>query len=169
MIFFYGKITGLHGLKGEVEIAFSDKSYFTSLPVLTNNTPVIINNQTFTLLNVKKKNKSFVFQLKDINTIELAQKLIGLDIFIDSSYLPQLDDDTFYEAELIGYKIIDTDNNIYGEIIDVYSLPSNYVFEIRLKENNNIVSIPFVKAYFGDSDKINKTICIIQKPIFDDD
>ena len=150
-------------------MTFSDKSYFASLPVLSKNTPVIINNQTFTLLNVKKKNKSFVFQLKDINTIELAQKLIGLDIFIDSSDLPQLDNDTFYEAELIGYKIIDTDNSIYGEIINVYSLPSNYVFDIKLKENNNIVSIPFVKAYFGDSDKINRTIFIIQKPIFDDD
>ncbi|ANN63411.1 ribosome maturation factor RimM [Brachyspira hyodysenteriae] len=169
MMIFYAKITGLHGLKGEVEMAFTDKSYFTSLPVLSKNTPVIINNQTFTLLNVKKKNKSFVFQLKDINTIDQAEKLIGLDIFIDSSHLPILDDDTFYEAELIGYKIIDTDNNIYGEITDVYSLPSNYVFEIKLKENNNIVSIPFVKAYFGDSDKINKTICIIQKPIFDED
>ncbi|MBW5388839.1 ribosome maturation factor RimM [Brachyspira hampsonii] len=169
MIFFYGKITGLHGLKGEVEIAFSDKSYFTSLPILNKDTPVIIDNQTFTLLNVKKKNKSFVFLLKDINTIEEAQKLIGLDIFVDSSYLPQLDDDTFYEAELIGYKIIDNDDNIYGEITDVYSLPSNYVFEIKLAENGNIVSIPFVHAYFGKADKANKSIQIIQKPIFDDD
>ena len=168
MIFFYGKITGLHGLKGEVEIAFSDKSYFTSLPVLNNNTPVIIDNQTFTLLNVKKKNKSFVFQLKDINTIELAQKLIGLDIYIDSSYLPQLDDDTFYEAEIIGYKVMDLDNNLYGEIVDVYSLPSNYVFDIKLKENGNIVSIPYVHAYFGKADKLNKTIEIVEKPIFDD-
>ena len=114
MIIFYGKITGIHGLKGEVEVAFFDKDYFASLPVLNNNTPVIIDNQTFTLLNVKKKNKSFVFQLKDINNIEDAQKLIGLDISVDSSYLPQLDDDTFYEAELIGYKIIDIDQSPIG-------------------------------------------------------
>ena len=169
MIIFYGKITGIHGLKGEVEIAFVDKSYFASLPILSKNIPITINNNTFTVLNVKKKNKAFVLSLKDINTIEQAKELIGLDIFVDSSILPQLDDDTFYEAELIGYKIIDTDNNIYGEIVDVYSLPSNYVFEIKLTENNEIVSIPFVHAYFGKSDKENKTIQIIQKPIFDND
>lgn len=168
MIIFYAKITGLHGLKGEVETTFSDKSYFASLPVLEKNTPIIINNQTFSLLNVKKKNKSFVFQLKDIDDTDKAQKLIGLDIFVDSSDLPDLDNDTFYEAELIGYKIIDTNDNIYGEITDVYSLPSNYVFEIRLSENNEIVSIPFVKAYFGEADKVNKTIIILQKPIFDE-
>ena len=158
----------MHGLKGEVEISFYDKSYFASLPVLNENTPIIIDGKEFIILKVKKKNKSFVFQIKDIENIDLARELIGCNIYIDSKYLPKLDDNTFYEAELIGYKIIDSEKNIYGEIIDIYSLPSNYVFNILLAENNKKVSIPFVKAYFGKSDKINKTIEIIQKPIFED-
>lgn len=168
MIIFYSRISRLHGLKGEVEISFRDKSYFASLPILNENTPVIINGKEFIILKIKKKNKSFVFQIKDIEDIESAKELIGRDIYIDSKYLPELDEDTFYEAELIGYKIIDENKNIYGEIIDIYSLPSNYVFDIELAENNKKVSIPFVKAYFGKSDKINKTIEIIKKPIFDD-
>lgn len=158
----------MHGLKGEVEISFYDKSYFASLPVLNENTPIIIDGKEFIILKVKKKNKSFVFQIKDIENMDLARELIGCDIYIDSKYLPKLDDNTFYEAELIGYKIIDSKKNIYGEIIDIYNLPSNYVFNILLAENNKKVSIPFVKAYFGKSDKINKTIEIIQKPIFED-
>ena len=169
MIIFYARITGIHGLKGEVEIAFADKSYFASLPVLNKNIPIIINNETFNLLNVKKKNKAFVLAIENIDSIEKAKEMIGLDIFVDSSYLPALDDDTFYEAEIIGYKVIDLDNNLYGEIVDVYSLPSNYVFDIKLKENGNVVSIPYVHAYFGKADKANKTIEIIEKPIFDDD
>ena len=168
MIIFYSRISRLHGLKGEVEISFRDKSYFASLPILKENTPVIINGKEFIILKIKKKNKSFVFQIKDIEDIESAKELIGCDIYIDSKYLPELDEDTFYEAELIGYKIIDENKNIYGEIVDIYSLPSNYVFDIALAENNKKVSIPFVKAYFGKSDKINKTIEILQKPIFDD-
>lgn len=168
MIIFYSSIKSLHGLKGEVEISFKGKSYFASLPVLSENTPVIINGKEFIILKIKKKNKSFVFQIKDIENIELAKELIGCDIYIDSKYLPELDEDTFYEAELTGYKIIDENKNIYGEIVDIYSLPSNYVFNIVLAENKKKVSIPFVKAYFGKADKINKTIEIIQKPIFDD-
>ena len=168
MIIFYSSIKSLHGLKGEVEISFNDKSYFASLPVLSENTPVIINGREFIILKIKKKNKSFVFQIKDIENIELAKELIGCDIYIDSKYLPELDEDTFYEAELTGYKIIDENKSIYGEIVDIYSLPPNYVFNIVLAENKKKVSIPFVKAYFGKADKINKTIEIIQKPIFDD-
>ena len=168
MIIFYSSIKSLHGLKGEVEISFNDKSYFASLPVLSENTPVIINGREFIILKIKKKNKSFVFQIKDIEDIKSAKELIGCDIYIDSKYLPELDEDTFYEAELIGYKIIDENKNIYGKIVDIYSLPSNYVFDILLAENGKKVSIPFVKAYFGKSDKINKTIEIIQKPIFEE-
>lgn len=171
MIIFYSKITGIHGINGEVETAFKDKSYFASLPILSKNIPIIINDKEYIILKVKKKNKSFVFQLKDIENIDSAKKLIGCDIYIDSKYLPELDNDTFYEAELIGYKIIDENKNIYGEILSIYSLPSNYVFNILLSENNQnnkIVSIPFVKAYFGKTDKINKTIEIIQKPILED-
>lgn len=106
----------MHGLKGEVEISFYDKSYFASLPVLNENTPIIIDGKEFIILKVKKKNKSFVFQIKDIENMDLARELIGCDIYIDSKYLPKLDDNTFYEAELIGYKIIDSEKNIYGEI-----------------------------------------------------
>lgn len=168
MIIFYSKITGIHGIRGEVETTFKDKSYFASLPILNKNIPIIINNKEYIILKVKKKNKSFVFQIKDIENIDDAKKLIGFDIYIDSKYLPELDSDTFYEAELIGYKIIDLDNKIYGKILDIYNLPSNYVFNILIEENNKIISIPFVKAYFGKADKINKTIEIIQKPILDD-
>ena len=168
MIIFYSKVSRLHGIKGEVEISFKGKSYFASLPILNENTPVIINGIEFIILKIKKKNKSFVFQIKDIEDIKSAKELIGCDIYIDSKYLPELDEDTFYEAELIGYKIIDENKNIYGKIVDIYSLPSNYVFDILLAENDKKVSIPFVKAYFGKSDKINKTIEIIQKPIFED-
>lgn len=171
MIIYYSRITKLHGLKGEVEISFNDKSYFASLPILNENTPVIINDREFIILKIKKKNKSFVFQIKGIDNIETAKELIGRDIYIDSKYLPELDEDTFYEAELTGYKIIDEDKNIYGEIINIYSLPSNYVFNIALADSDKKgkkVSIPFVKAYFGKADKINKTIEIINKPIFED-
>ena len=168
MIIFYSTVSRLHGIKGEVEISFKDKSYFASLPILSKNIPIIINDKEYIILKVKKKNKSFVFQLKDIENIESAKELIGSDIYIDSKYLPELDEETFYEAELIGYKIIDENKNIYGEIVDIYSLPSNYVFNIALAENNKKVSIPFVKAYFGKADKINKIIEIINKPIFED-
>ena len=162
MIVLYAKITGVHGVKGEIEMSFPDKDYFNSLPLLNKETPIIINNSIYTILNIKKKNKSFVFALKDIDNRNKAEKLIGYDIFIESEYLPKLDDNTFYRAELIGYKVIDSEGDILGEIVNVYSLPSNEVFEIALENNKKkIISIPFVNAYFGKAQKDKKTITLI--------
>lgn len=162
MIVLYAKITGVHGIKGEIEMSFPDKEYFNSLPYLNKDTPIIILNNQYTVLNVKKKNKAFIFSLKEIDNIDKAKELVGQDIFIDSSYLPVLDEDTFYRAELIGYKVLDRENNIVGEIINLYSIPANEVFEIALEDNKKkIVSIPFVNAYFGKANKNEKTIIIL--------
>lgn len=167
MIIYYAKITGVHGIKGEIETSFKDKTYFNSLPRLSIDTPIIINNNTFEILNIKKKNKSFVFSLKEINNINKAKELIGLDIFVDFKYLPKLDNNDFYHAELIGYKVIDANNNNFGKVINVYSIPSNDVIEISLEKNKKkIISIPFVKAYFGKANKKNKTIQIVTNTDF---
>ena len=159
----------MHGLNGEVESAFIDKSYFTSLPILNNNINIYIDNQKYKIINIKKKNKSFVFKLEEIDNIDDAKALIGKDIYIDYDSLPSLDDNSFYEAEIIGYNVIDSDGKLYGKVSDLYSLPSNYVFVICLEESKEEISIPFVGAYFGKIDKVNKFIEIIEKPIVDEE
>ena len=164
----------MHGLNGEVECTFIDKSYFASLPFLNNNTNIYIDNQEYKIINIKKKNKAFVFKLEKIDNIDDAKALIGKDIYIDYENLPSLDDDSFYEAEIIGYNVIDSDGKLYGKVVDLYSLPlyslpSNYVFVISLEDSKEEISIPFVGAYFGKVDKANKFIEIIEKPIVDEE
>lgn len=162
MIVLYSKITGIHGIKGGIEISLYNKEYFNSLPLLNRDTPVIIDSCDYIILNVKKKNRSIIFYLKDVDSVDKANELVGKCIFIDTLYLPTLDKDTFYRSELIGCKVIDNGNNVIGEIVDVYTIPSNAVFEIALEcDNRRIVSIPFVKAYFGEYDKNKKTIIIL--------
>ena len=169
MKIFYSTITSVHGLNGEVECTFIDKSYFASLPFLNNNTNIYIDNQEYKIINTKKKNKAFVFKLEKIDNIDDAKALIGKDIYIDYENLPSLDDDSFYEAEIIGYNVIDSDGKLYGKVVDLYSLPSNYVFVISLESSKEEISIPFVGAYFGKIDKANKFIEIIEKPIVDEE
>ncbi|WP_278846813.1 ribosome maturation factor RimM [Brachyspira pilosicoli] len=169
MKIFYSTITSVHGLNGEVECTFIDKSYFASLPILNNNTNIYIDNQEYKIINIKKKNKSFVFKLEKIDSIDDAKALIGKDIYIDYENLPSLDDNSFYEAEIIGYNVIDSNGKLYGKVVDLYSLPSNYVFVISLENSKEEVSIPFVGAYFGKIDKTNRVLEIIEKPIVDEE
>ena len=143
----------MHGLNGEVECTFIDKSYFASLPFLNNNTNIYIDNQEYKIINIKKKNKAFVFKLEKIDNIDDAKALIGKDIYIDYENLPSLDDDSFYEAEIIGYNVIDSDGKLYGKV----------------ESSKQEISIPFVGAYFGKIDKVNKFIEIIEKPIVDEE
>lgn len=166
MIVFYGNITGIHGIKGEITLYFSNSVRLNSLPKLTSGMPVFISEShiKYNVLEVKEKPRSVVLHLENVLTIEEASKLRGNALYIDTSNLPPLDNDTFYESELIGFKIIDDESTILGDVLDCYIAPASAVLEIMLT-TNRVVSIPFVHAYFGDINRENKTIILIDNSI----
>lgn len=167
MIVFLGTVTGIHGVRGEVELAFRDDCYFASLPLIEAGISVYIDKEPLYITKVKRKPRAFVFSFENIDSVEKASMLIGRDVYVDTEILPKLDKNTFYEAELIGFKVVDKCGKLYANVIDCYNLPSNSVLVLKLIENENTVSIPFVSKYFGDADKENKIIEIIEKPFYE--
>ena len=166
MIVFYGNITGIHGLKGEIEIYFHNPLRLNSLPELTSGMSVFISDSyiPYKILEVKTKPRIVVLTLDKVSDIDTATKLRGIPLFIETSELPELDDDTFYESELVGFKIIDDQECMLGEVQDCYIAPASAILEVRLIDNS-LASIPFVHAYFGDISRENKTIVLIDKNI----
>ena len=166
MIVFYGNITGIHGLKGEIEIYFHNPLRLNSLPKLSSGMSVFISEShiPYKILEVKTKPRIVVLTLDKVSDIDTATKLRGESIFIDTADLPELDDDTFYESELVGFKIIDSEECMLGEVQDCYIAPASAILEVKLTDSS-IASIPFVHAYFGDISRENKTIVLIDKNI----
>lgn len=166
MIIFYGKITGIHGLKGEIELYFNNTLRLNSLPKLFSGMSVFISDSyiPYKILEIKEKPRVIVLTLDEVSDIDTATKLRGSPLFIDTSDLPELDNNTFYESELIGFKIIDDKECILGEIIDCYIAPASAILECKLTDDS-VVSIPFANAYFGEVSRENKTILLLDKKI----
>ena len=91
-----------------------------------------------------------------------------------NSYEDEIENKQSNYFESIRKELFDLYDSFKNDIdIESLNYMSDKLFHIenslaQLEENNKIVSIPFVKAYFGKTDKISKTIEIIQKPILDD-
>lgn len=166
MILFYGTITSIHGLRGEVELAFRDIGYFASLPIIEINTSVYVGGKSLLVLDIKRKPKALVVSFDNIDNVQKARDLVGKDLYVDTDLLPELDNNTFYEAELIGFKIVDLSDELYAIVTDCYSLPSNSVLVLKLIDGEE-VSVPFVSKYFGKISREKKTIEIIIKPSYD--
>lgn len=161
MILLFGKITGIHGIKGEIEVSFNDNVYFSSLPSLKPDISLYVSEakNKYKIIDIKKKKLTLVFKLANIDTIESATLLMGNNVYIETSELEELDNNTFYTAELLDYSIL-FKGNVIGIVEDCYITKANTVLDIKL-EHDNLVSIPFVSAYFGDVSKENKTIELI--------
>lgn len=93
------------------------------------------------------------FLFEEIDSFEKAKVLIGAKMYLPEEVLPDLGENKFYYHEIIGFKVLDTQNNTIGIIKEVYENIGNDFFAL---ENDKL--IPIVDDFIVKIDKINKQI-----------
>lgn len=72
-------------------------------------------------------------KFEDIDTEEDAEDLIGAELYLPLSFLPELDEDQFYFHEIIGFEVIDASHGNIGEVISVNDTTAQPLFEIKME------------------------------------
>ena len=155
-LIFIGVVGNAKGLKGNVQINYfaKDLSKFKSY-------------KYFYLGEKKEKlkiQKHFIsgdnFSLKffDINSREEAESLKNKDVFIESTQLKKLDDESWYHSEIIGLSVETMKGNLVGEVKAIYNFGAGDIIEIKLI-SGKIEMIPFTKDFVQDI-KINNKLII---------
>ena len=72
----------------------------------------------------------FVVHLKNFDTPDVCEELIGKYIYIPEVEKTILPDDSYYIHDLIGSQVL-TSDGVLGEIIDVMVLPANDVYIVK--------------------------------------
>ena len=143
-----GKIVNTHGLKGEIRI-ISDFKY--KKDVFKINNIVYINNEKY-IINSYRFHKIYdMITLENINTIECAEELKGLNIYINR------DDykfDGYLNEDLIGLEVYD--NETYkGKVVDIVKTVTNDLLVIEGNKKHMVPNIPtFIKEIDLESNKI---------------
>lgn len=144
-----GRIVGPHGIKGTIKVKpFTD---FLERFEVNNIVKIKFENSLFEfLIEESFLHKNFVcLKLKGIDDINEALKFRNCDIVIYEDELKKLDKDEYYIHDLIGLKVIGSDEKEIGVIRDVISLVSNDVYEIELS-NKRKVLYPAVKDFIDE-------------------
>lgn len=144
-----GKIVGVFGLKGELKV-LSDSS--TNRFVKDNY--LYLGKKETRLTKVKITSSRFhkgmyLVTIDEQFDINLVEKYVGCNFYIDRDELDDLEEDEYYFSDLIGKKVVNQNNEELGEVIDVLDLPTSAVLEIKLI-NAKKCMIPFVKEYIED-------------------
>ncbi len=119
-----GYILRTHGIKGQV-IAFFDVDYPEDYEELESVFLLIHGKLVpFFIESIDSQAKGrFLLKFEDTNTIEQAEKLKGVSLYLPLNSLPELEEDQFYYHDLIGYTIVDETLGELGIVKELFELP----------------------------------------------
>lgn len=140
-----GKIGAPHGIKGQVRIAA-----FTQYPEdiaaygpLETNRPGLV----ITIDDLRVQKTVVVARIKGVSTREAAEKLNGVELYLERDLLPEHDeDDDFYHADLIGLEARLEDGTVIGEVSALPNFGAGDLIELRDPRSGDTFLYPFTKA-----------------------
>jgi 16S rRNA processing protein RimM len=140
--YFLGKITKTSGYKGNLVFFFDvdDIDRYIDLKAVfielnAELIPFAINSIVF------KSGKTAMVQLEDIHDEESGAALIGSDVYLPLSYLPELKGNQFYFHEVIGFSVIDKKLGNLGKIKEIMDQSSQALLIIDHKGKEILIPI----------------------------
>ena len=156
-----GKIVGAHGVKGNLKV----HSYAESVSVFKPGSLILAIHagkieKYFAIKWAKPHGKSILLSFKGIEERNTAETLIGADLFIQRTALPELEDGVYYWVDIIGLSVFTTDNQYIGRVESIMPTGSNdvYLVKNRTKDDSTERLIPAIESVVLEIDFENKLI-----------
>ena len=154
-----GKIVGVHGLKGTNKL----RSYAESLSVFSPGSSILVSDtrgreESYEINWVKPHTGTPLVSFKEIANRDQAKKLIGAEVYIPQSELPELDEDTYYWFDLIGIDVYTRAEKFLGRIESIIETGSNDVYVVKWQEKE--VLIPALESVVLNIDLAHKKMIV---------
>lgn len=141
-----GAIVGVHGIKGEVKV----KS-FTEIDRDIDRYGELENeagSQKFTIKVTGRSKELLRVKVKGCDDRNLAETLVGNGLYVKRSLLPQLDEEEFYHADLIGLDVKEASTQeLIGKVNAVYNFGAGDLIELKISNGGTLEMLPFTKQY----------------------
>lgn len=146
-----GKIIGAHGIRGQVRVY----SYSGNLESLRAARTVVLKSpqgdtREVALAGVTPHGGKIILGLKDFTDINQVLPLVGSEICLLPSQLPEPGEDEYYWRDLIGLEVVTQDGTVIGSLVDIFETGSNDVYVVRNEEREYL--IPAVASVIASID-----------------
>ncbi|MCR5627278.1 MAG: ribosome maturation factor RimM [Lachnospiraceae bacterium] len=134
-----GNIVSTHGLKGEVKVypAVDDPDHFFDLKkVLLKIKGEEIDTE---IERVKTFKNMLIVKFSCFKDVDEAYKGRNGEIYALRSDLPELEADQYYEADLLGLKVITEEGEELGVLDEILRTGANDVYSIKLKDRKELL------------------------------
>lgn len=143
-------IGAAHGTRGEVRV-----KTFTGDPLAITDYGLLYDEQgkAYEILEARVAKTVVIVRFKGVNDRNAAEALNGTELFIDRSQLPdeELDEDEFFQTDLIGLEAVDGDGKSYGVVSAIFDFGGGDLIELSEKGKRPML-IPFTEAAVPEID-----------------
>jgi 16S rRNA processing protein RimM len=129
--FTIGRVTGVHGLNGNLKVW----SYAQSADTFCSGKIVLLQmkeeqDREFKILSAKAHQKGILLLLEGVDNRDSAQTLVGCDILISRDQLPEPEEDSWYWQDLLGLDVHDDYKGDLGQVTDIFPTGANDVLVV---------------------------------------
>ena len=151
-----GAIAGAFGVHGDVRL----KSFTATPEDIAAYAPLFTEDGTrqFDITLTGDIKQGFSARLSGVLTKEQADALRGTRLFAPRDRLPNLPDDEFYHADLIGLAVHDPGGALIGTVKAVHNHGASDLLELNLPGQSRTVLLPFTQAVVPTVDLANQKI-----------
>ena len=138
-----GRIGAAHGIKGEVRI-----QSFTAEPLALVDYGPLDTNRPGLVIEIEAARTTtnvLVARLKGIGDRTAAEKLNGVELYLDRERLPPAGDDDFYHADLIGLEARLADGSVLGKVSALPNFGAGDLIEVSDARTGDTFLYPFTQ------------------------
>jgi len=156
------RIGAPHGVRGEVRLfAFGEDPDALKTYVLTD----AAGTRTFKVASLRPAKDHFVARLKGVDDRDAAEALTNTDLFVPRTALPPAgDDDTFYQADMIGLSVMDEAGTLLGTVTAMFDFGAGDILEYAPVEGSKTLLVPFTKEAVPVVDLAARRVVVAQVP-----
>ncbi len=157
-----GRIGAAHGIKGEVRI-----TSFTAEPLALKQYGPLATDRpglTIEIESARATTNVLVARIKGVTDRTAAEKLNGVELYVDRDKLPATDEDDFYQADLIGLEARLADGTTLGTVTAVPNYGASDLLEVRDRRTGDTYLYPFTRAVVPEV-KLDEGYVVIEVPL----
>jgi 16S rRNA processing protein RimM len=141
-------IGAAHGIKGELRV-----KTFTGDPLALGDYGPLYggDGRAFEIETIRPAGEMVVVRFKGVGHRTAAERLTGMELFVDRAVLPPEEDDEFYHADLVGLVVRDETGAEAGRVSAVQNFGGGDILEITYHGRKGLL-IPFSQAAVPEVD-----------------
>jgi 16S rRNA processing protein RimM len=138
-----GEIVGVHGVRGVVKV----RSYSESPFLFTPGNSVFLHlpgreKKAYLIKDMQPHKRLLLLSFEDIRDMDAAEALIGVEISVKRSMLPDPEEGAYYWDDLIGISVFAENDRYLGQLESILQTGSNDVYVV--KDGSREILIPAI-------------------------